>query len=204
MATAHDPRTRTTSPTSRRRSGIFRWTAEQAYKLAELGFFDDRHVELLDGVLYEMTINPPHAVAVGLASEVIKTRFSPPVLARVQQPLDLGRRNLPEPDVAIVRGTHRDYADSHPKTALLIVEISDSTLRKDRVLKGHVYAHAGLADYWIVNLNDRQLEVYRSPGPDPERKGRFRYAEVAIVPADGHIAPLAAPGANLAVADLLP
>ena len=63
------------------------------------------------------------------------------------------------------------------------------------MLKAHLYARAGIADYWIVNLHDRQLEVHRSPGPDPARKGRFRYAEVTIVPADGQVAPLAAPEA---------
>lgn len=204
MATAHDPRTRKSSATKCRRSGVFRWTAEQAYKLAELGFFDDRHVELLDGVLYEMTINPPHAVALLLATRLFLSRFGDAHSIRVELPLDFGRRSLPEPDVAIVPGADRDYMEAHPKTASLIVEISDSTLRKDRVLKAHIYAHAGIADYWIVNLNECQLEVHRNPGPDPERKGRFRYAEVTIVPADGHAAPLAAPAANIAVADLLP
>jgi hypothetical protein len=75
MATAHEQRTAGKVPRSRRRNGLFRWTAEQAYKLAELGYFDDRHVELIDGVLYEMTSNPPHAVAVGLAMKLFLSRF---------------------------------------------------------------------------------------------------------------------------------
>ena len=117
---------------------------------------------------------------------------------------DFGRKNLPEPDLAYVDGTDFDYLKGHPKTARLIVEVSDSTLRKDRVLKAHLYAHAGIADYWIVNLNDRQVEVHRNPGPDPSRKGRYRYADVTVVPADGRVTPLAVPGAVFAVADLLP
>jgi Uma2 family endonuclease len=205
MATANQPRSSINIPRSgRRRSGLFRWTAEQAYTLAELGFFDDRRVELLEGVLYEMTANPPHAVAVGLGTRILIRLFDAGYTTRVRQPLDFGRRNLPEPDLAIVEGSDRDYLTAHPKTALLVVEISDSTLRKDRNIKAHVYAHAGIADYWIINLNDRQLEIHRNPGRDPSRKGRYRYADVTIVPADSHASPLAAPGVNIAVAELLP
>lgn len=205
MATAHESRpTGTTPVSSRRRSGLFRWTVDQVYKLSEMGFFDDRHVELIDGVLFEMTINPPHAVALQLAMRLFLGRFGDAYAIRMQLPLDFGRRSLAEPDLAMVVGSDRDYANAHPKTALLLIEISDSTLRKDRAIKAHLYARAGIAEYWIVNLNDRQLEVHRNPGPDPSRKGRYRYADVTIVPADGHSSPLAAPGAAVAVADLLP
>jgi Uma2 family endonuclease len=177
---------------------------DQVYKLAEMGFFDDKHVELIDGVLYQMTINPPHAVAVGIIGDILRDRFGGGVCVRMEKPLDFGRRNLPEPDFAVVNGAHRDYLKGHPKTARLIVEVSDSTLRKDRVLKAHLYARAGIADYWIVNLNDRQVEVHRNPGPDPSRTGRYRYADVTVVPADGQVSPLAVPGAEIAAADLLP
>ena len=205
MATAHESRPAAKSPApSRRRSGLFRWTVDQVYRLSEMGFFDDTHVELIDGVLYQMTVNPPHAVAVGLISKILDRRFGEGRFTRAQQPLDSGRRSRPEPDLAVVVGTDRDYLQGHPKAALLLVEVSDSTLRKDRVLKAHLYARAGIADYWIVNLNDRQVEVHRGPGPDPARKGRHRYAEVTVVGAGGQVTPLAAPGAAIAVADLLP
>lgn len=208
MSTAHDPevadpRSLPRSP-RRRRSGLFRFTAEEAYKLAELGFFGDRHVELLGGILFEMTINPPHNVATNLAFSILTRTFDGDRCVGQGMPLDLGRRTLPEPDVAVVSGTIRDYAKDHPKTALLIVEISDSTLRKDRGIKAHIYARAGIADYWIVNIQDRQLEIYRNPGPDPGRKGRFRYTDMTIVRPDGYASPLAAPEARIAVADLLP
>ncbi len=106
--------------------------------------------------------------------------------------------------MAVVIGSARDYAEAHPTGALLIVEISDATLRKDQTIKTHLYARAGIQDYWILNLVDRQLEIYRRPVPDPEKPGRFRYADVTIVPAEGHAAPLAKPEARIAVADLLP
>jgi Uma2 family endonuclease len=204
MATAREPRSIRRLPRTRRRNGLLRWTAEQVYKLAELGFLDDRRVELLDGVLYEMTINPPHATAVVLGLKVLMRRFGEEYTTRAQLPLDFGRRNLPEPDLAVVVGNDRDYARAHPQTALLVVEVSDVTLSKDRVLKAHIYAHAGIADYWIVNLVDRQLEIHRTPGRDPSRKGRFCYTDATVVPADGQASPLAAPEVAIAVADLLP
>jgi len=143
----------------------------------------DRHVGITE---------PPLAIGVGAGWDV-----------REAKPLDTGRRSLLEPDVSVVAGSIRDFARAHPKTAALVVEISESTLRKDRTIKAHLYAQAGLADYWIVNLVDRQLEVHRNPGVDPARRGRFRY-DVTIVPESGSIAPLAAPQSPIAVADLLP
>lgn len=207
MATLGDRRRGPSEPPQlkrRRRSGRYRWTAEQFAWLGEAGVFDDGRVELLDGELYEMTINPPHATATGLASQVLQAAFGPGYVIREQKPLDLGRRSAPEPDVAVVVGSLRDYNASHPTGALLVVEISDTTLRKDRTLKAHIYAAAGIEEYWIVNLVDRQLEVHRRPGADPARRGRFRYAEITMIGPDGHAAPLGAPAARVAVADLLP
>jgi len=208
MATTDDPRT--AKPWLKRqrpwprRDGVFRFTVNQFYKLDDLGFFEDRHVELIEGVIYEMTMKPAHATATELTDEALRTVFQGRWHVRQSKALDVGRRSLPEPDAAVVVGTIRDYAETHPRSAVLLVEVSDSTLRKDRTLKVHLYAFAGFPDYWIVNLVDRQLEIYRSPGPDPVRKGRFTYADVTIIPADGHASPLAAPGARIAVADLLP
>jgi Putative restriction endonuclease len=86
----------------------------------------------------------------------------------------------------------------------MLVEMADSSLRHDRVVKQHRYARAGIGDYWILNVVDRQLEVYRNPGPDPGRPARFRYADVTIVPADGQITPLAKSEQQISVADLQP
>jgi Uma2 family endonuclease len=186
-----------------RRDGVFRFTVEQAYQLADLGFFDDRRVELIEGVLYEMTALPPHTIAMELVVRWALSHFAD-LGVRLASPFDVGRRSLPEPDLAIVPGNARDYASGHPKTALLVLEVSDATLRKDRTLKAHLYAAAGLSEYWILNLRDRQLEIHRVPGRDPSRKGRYRYSETTIVPADGYGVPLARPEARVAVADLLP
>jgi len=208
MATINDtgirhPLTRKQRPW-RRRDGLFRFTVEQFCKLDESGFFEDRKVELIEGIIHEMTTNPPHGISADLTGAVLRSIFGVGWLVREMKILDMGR-SLLEPDFYVVAGTVRDLLKTqHPTMAALVVEISDSTLRKDRTIKAHLYAQAGLPDYWIINLVDRQLEVHRNPGPDPARRRRFRYAEVTIVAESGRMAPLAAPQSEIAVADLLP
>ena len=212
MATTNDPGTRKPwikrHRPWRRRDGLFRFTVEQFHQLDELGYFEDRKAELIRGIIFEMTTNPGHATSSDLTGSLLRMIFGAGWVVREMKPLDTGRRSLLEPDFYVLAGSIRDFADVHPTTAALVVEISEATLRKDRTLKAHIYAQAGLADYWIVNLVERQLEVHRGPGPgpgaDPSRRGRFRYAEVTIVPESGSMAPLAAPESLVAVADLLP
>jgi Uma2 family endonuclease len=208
MATTDDPQIKRSGREGQsswpRRDGPFRFTVDQFIKLDELGFFDDRHVELIEGIIYEMTSNPGHSISTELTLPVLQIVFRVGWRIRVAQPLDTGRRTMIEPDFAVLAGNPREAGLTHPTTAALVVEISDATLRKDRTLKAHVYAQAKIADYWIVNLVDRQLEVHRNPGADPSRRGRFRYADVTIVAESGRIAPLAAPESPVAVADLLP
>jgi Uma2 family endonuclease len=204
MATVHDPTAARSAPRSRQGPKRWKWTSEQYHRLANLGFFRDRKVELVAGELWVMSTNPPHETAVWLATQLIPGLFGAGFAVRAQMSLDLGRHNQPEPDIAVVRGHGRDFASAHPTTAVLIMEVSDSTLCSDRRLKAHTYARVGIEDYWILNLVDRQLEIHRRPGPDPDRRGRFRYADVTIVAADGEASPLAAPHARVRVADLLP
>jgi Uma2 family endonuclease len=208
MSTAHDPRSTESEERARRVFGPgprrLRWTADQYYRLADLGFFRNRRVELIGGDIIEMSaVKPPHSIGVDLLGDALRAAFGPGHWVRIQQPIDVGRRTQPEPDAAVVFGEARDFTD-HPRNALLLVKVSDTSLRFDRRVKAHLYAQAGILDYWIVNLIDRQLEVHRDPEPETSRKGRFHYARVTIVPATGSASPLAAPGAVIAVADLLP
>jgi Uma2 family endonuclease len=208
MATTNDRQTEKPWLKSQRpwrcRDGVFRFTINQFYQLGELGFFDDRHVELVDGVIFEMTQKPAHTTSSELTGYLLRLIFGQGWTVRESKPLDTGRRSLLEPDFAVVAGSIRDFVLLHPTTAALVVEISETTLRKDRTIKAHLYAQACLPEYWIVNLIARQLEVHRDPGPDPARKRRFRYGSVTIVPETGTISPLAAPDSVVTVADLLP
>src|SRR5262249_23775846 len=105
---------------------------------------------------------------------------------------------------AVVAGAPRDYRDAHPATAVLIVEVAETSLRYDRTQKASLYARSDIAEYWIVNLPDRQLEVYRDPQPDAAQPFGFGYASVRILGEQDRVSPLAAPGVAIAVADLLP
>src|SRR5262249_5170476 len=104
-----------------------------------------------------------------------------------------------------LRTTRRplDYLAAHPSSATLVVEVADSTLRSDRQVKTRIYARAGLPDFWIVNLVDRVVEVHREPGLSSDAMG-WSYRSVEVLMHSAAVIPLAAPGASIAVADLLP
>ncbi len=181
-----------------------RWTREEYYRLGEAGFFDDERVELLNGEIW--TLPPqktPHFSAVEATAEALLAAFSTGFTARRHGPITLTDGTEPEPDVVIVPGTWRDYVEQHPTPSQvrLLVEVSDATLRKDRTTKAEDYARAGIADYWIVNLVHRQLEVFRDPLTRPE--GALYRTTQILLPGDS-LAPLSAPDTLVAVADLLP
>jgi Uma2 family endonuclease len=183
---------------------VRRFSRAEYYRMAELGLFQGQRVELIAGEIVEMpALNPPHSTATKLAEEALEAAFGRRYHARVQQPLSLGINSDPEPDVAIVPGRPRAYR-THPTTAALVVEVSDSTLRYDQNDKGSLYAAAGLPEYWIVNLVDRQLEVYRRPVPDANEPHGFLYDDVTFLGPGDYATPLARPRARVAVADLLP
>lgn len=183
---------------------IYRWTRDEYYRLAEQGWFQDRLVELIDGEIIEMP--PPgnaHCVGVECVASELRTVFGANHWVRVQMPLNLGTHSDPQPDIAVVRGTPRDYAD-HPTTALLVVEVSDTSLRYDRGRKASLYAKAGLAEYWIVDVANSQLEIYRQPKADQQQAFGFGYADKTILTSSDVARPLAAAQAQIKVADLLP
>lgn len=180
-----------------------RWTRKEYDRLIDLGVFhEDEPIELIDGrLVVREPQHTPHARAVELVIEALRAAFGAGWRVRPGLPLALDRLSEPEPDVSVVRGSAREPADDHPANASLIVEIAKSSLRFDRTIKAMAYARAGVADYWIVNLVDRVVEVHR----DPVRAGRrSRYTHVTIARPDDTITPLAAPAARILVSDLLP
>lgn len=180
------------------------WTREEFYQLAEQGLFAGQRAELIEGAI--MVQSPqkwPHASTVDRGAEVLRRLLPSSVWVRTQLPLLLGAASDPEPDVSVVTGQREDY-HKHPTNALLIVEVSDSSLDFDQEDKASLYAHAAIADYWIVNLLDRRLEIYRRPMVDPARRYGHRYADVVILSSGDIATPLAAPAITVAVADLLP
>jgi Uma2 family endonuclease len=181
------------------------WTGEEYDYLVSIGFFANRRVELINGEILEMSpMNDPHAQGIQLANYALLPVFPGTAYTiRIQSPIHLGEKTRPEPDVAVIAGTPREVRQ-HPVSALLIVEISQSTLEFDRQEKGTLYAGAAIEDYWIVNLAARCVEVYRRPTPDAAVEGGFRYGEMRIYKETESISPVAAPTHDIAVKDLLP
>lgn len=181
-----------------------RWTTAQFYRMGEMGLFDDTQVELIDGEIIEMIpIGSGHAGSTARLDRLFQRLFGDGYLVRIQSPLDLGEGFQPQPDVVIVAGDVDTYDDHHPTSPLLVVEVSETTLEYDRADKAAVYARAGIQEYWIVNLINRQLEVHRTPGQRTDSRFGFGYLELTILPSDARVSPLVAPQATIAVADLL-
>ena len=173
-------------------------------RLVDLGMFVGERLELLDGLLVvREPQGSPHAAIVTLIGHVLGTSFGPGWHPRRQLPLALDNESEPEPDVAVVVGGPRDYVGAHPSTAALVVEVADSSLSLDRV-KGGLYARAGIQDYWIANVVERVLEVHREPHPAAAAPYGWLYRSIELLRPPATVTPLAAPGALILVADLLP
>ena len=183
-----------------------KWARDEYQRMADMGLFDGKRVELIDGEVIEMSPQcTPHAVAVMLADRLLETAFPRDRYSiRTQMPAALGEESEPEPDLVVSEGQPRDFLGSHPSDPLLVVEVADSSLPIDRSTKARVYASAGVEDYWILNVNDRQLEVHRRPVRDPLRESGSGYSEVVFLGVGDTVSPLEAPQAELRVADLLP
>lgn len=185
---------------------VRRFTVEEYHRMLAAGILqEDEPIELLEGLLVpKMTRNPPHDLALGLLEDAIN-RCLPSGWFRRGQSAVTTTDSEPEPDLAVVRGQRRDYTQRHPKPqdVGLAVEVADSGLDRDRNIKGRVYARSGIPIYWIVNVPDRQIEVYTNPtGPtaDPSytRQEIYRAGDLVPLVLDGQEV------ARIAVVDLLP
>jgi len=183
-----------------------RWTRKEYDRLIEIGFLDeDEPVELVGGQL--IVAEPKgtgHSVAIELAAEALRKAFGAGWTVRVQDPIAPDDESEPEPDLAVVPGSPREYLATHPSRPALVLEVSDSSLAFDRRDKGSLYARAQILDYWIVNLVDRVLEVCRDPVLSADALYGWSYARVLRLGPEATISPLAAPAASISVTDLLP
>jgi Uma2 family endonuclease len=181
------------------------WTRKEYDELIQSGFFEeDEPIELVGGQL--IVAEPkgsPHSTAIALTAEALRAAFGRGWLVRVQDPVALDDESEPEPDIAVVPGLPRDYLAEHPARPALLVEVAESSLAFDRRHKGSLYARAGVADYWIVNLVDGMLEVYRGPALDRSAEYGWRYLDVQTLRPGATVTPLARPAITVAVADLL-
>ncbi len=170
----------------------------------ELGWFIDKHVELIAGaIIEEGRMTREHWVGVNLLAEALRQVPRTDYYVTIRSPINMGANSEPRPDAVVCFGRPRDHLEAMPATAALIVEVADLTLVEDRIRKGSLYAQAGVQDYWIVRLKTRQLEVYRQPQPDDAQPFGFGYGERTVYESGAVVQPLAAPH-PVAVSMLLP
>jgi Uma2 family endonuclease len=183
-----------------------RWTRAEYDKLIALGFFQPgESVELIGGEL--MVAEPQgaqHYTAICKTAKALEAAFGPGWIVRTQGPIGLDDESEPEPDVAVVPGGLEDYRSEHPSRPVLTVEVAQSSVSIDRERKGSLYARAYLQEYWILNLEEHVLEVYREPVADPSAVFDWRYSRREDFNGSATVAPLWAPSTRVRVADLLP
>lgn len=192
-------------------SGVraYAWTVEAFYRAIESGVFaNPQWLELMDGEIIDH-MSPqqtPHVQAILLCVEAMRAAFGVSFHVRAQSPLNVNQRTEPEPDVMVIRGALRDYDTRKPiaENVALLLEISDTTLSYDRHRKAAIYAEAGIAEYWLLNLNARMLEARRDPVPMPDTTHGFGYRATFLFAESETVSPLTAPQAVIHVADLLP
>ncbi len=189
-AVAANPRTKT-------------WTRQEYYQMADLGWFNGQRAELVEGEIFVLSPqNFRHSSAVDRAFRVIDRAIGSRYWVRAQLPMQAGPTSEPEPDISAVPGQRDDYTD-HPEQAVLVVEVSDSTVYFDRKRKASLYASRNIQDYWVLNLVDDQLEVFRNPKPDSTATSQASYDLPIILKRGDAINPLADTTISIRVDDLL-
>lgn len=182
-----------------------KFTRDELMWMSDAGFFIDQRIERIDGEILDLgNMGPKHAAGIEIANETIRKAFTSGYRIRVQLPLSPDVDNDPVPDISVLPGTARDFLASLPSTASLVIEVSDTTLRFDRIQKASLYARSGVQDYWILDVNHNRLEVRRDPIPMPEEPFGWGYGSLQVLDPEDEIAPLAEPNSIIKVADLLP
>lgn len=176
-------------------------TAEEYYQMVEGGILKpDEKLELINGQIIQKMVpqSTPHAAMIRRTNRAFRAFADKDVLVENQMPLDLGGLSQPEPDVVIVKPDPLDYEDHHPTAVdtYLIIEVANSTLQSDLTAKNMLYAKAGIADYWVLDVQNRQLHVLRQP----TEKG---YKEITVLDETQAIAALAFPDVTIHVAEML-
>jgi Uma2 family endonuclease len=184
---------------------LWHWTRAEYDRLVDLGAFEGHPIELIAG---QLVVAEPqgtyHSSGITRLDYALRAVLPDGWIVRIQSPVSLDDESEPEPDLVVIPGRPGDYDDAHPAHPALAVEVAESSLAYDRAHKGSLYARAGIQDYWIVNLVDRVLEVYRDPGREASAAYGWRYRSLTASRSGDVVVPLTFPSSRLAVADLLP
>lgn len=189
-------------PANHSRHGV-RFTRDQYFSLAEHGFFDGRRVMLIHGEVLEMAaVKYPHASSVSGVADAFRRVFGSGYYVQQENPLDVNTANDPEPDVVVVPGSRKSYSQTPTASvALVVVEVADTTLFYDTTTKAELYATAGIQEYWVVDVVNEVLHVFRDPAP---LAGVIAYRTHSTLVARDTVTLLAVPNVPITVADLLP
>ncbi|MEE3718623.1 Uma2 family endonuclease [Tumidithrix elongata RA019] len=189
-------------------TNLKRWTVQDYHRMSELGLLNvDERTELIAGQITLMAAKgTPHVTSLYLLADALRgvthperDRLGTSALIRTQDPIQLDDFSEPEPDLAIAQGTVLDYAEQHPRPEqiYLVVEVADSTLKYDCEIKDKLYAQSGIADYWVVDLKNRQLHIFRNPTATG-------YTNHLILTEPNQASPLAFPDLAIALTSILP
>lgn len=177
-----------------------RWTVADYHKMGEVGLLtEDARVELIEGEIVEMApIGSPHGGKVKRLIRLFTSLIGNKAIVAAQDPIILGDHSEPQPDIALLKWRDDYYGKAHPQPeeVLLVIEVSDTTVRYDRDVKIPLYARHGIIEAWLLNIPNQCLEVYRNPQDGKNYQQMTTYT-------DGQIAPLALPEATLDVAELV-
>jgi Uma2 family endonuclease len=177
------------------------WTAEEYHRMAEAGIFHpEERVELIAGQIIRMSAKgTAHTAAVRRTAKILRNLLINQAEVYTQDPIQLDDFSEPEPDVAVVRIDPLDYADHHPTPSevYLIIEVADSSLKYDRETKAKAYARSGLADYWVLDVINRKLHMFR----EPIQEG---YQSEVILSEEASVSPLQFPTLEITLQEMLP
>ncbi len=171
--------------------------------MSDLGILDpSQRTELIAGQIILMTSKgTPHVLTLRLLATAIENALGDrsAVFVSTQDPIRLDNFSEPEPDIALVKGTILDYAEAHPgaEDIYLVIEVADSTLKQDCEVKDKLYARSSIAEYWVIDIKNRQVQIFRDPTPTG-------YGSQLILTETHSVSPLAFPEMILAIASILP
>lgn len=176
------------------------FTVREYLRMARMGILkEEERIELINGEIVQMSpIGTEHAGTCAALVRLLTLRLQDRALVWAQNPVRIKPDSMPQPDVAVLKPREDHYRKTYPvpEDILFVLEISDSSLAWDRVTKARLYAKHEIPEYWIVNLRDRCLELYRRPTA-------IGYEESAIFKDPGTVRPLAFPDVELTLADIL-
>jgi len=182
-----------------------RFTVNEYFRMSDAGVFDGKRVELIEGRIVRGHAQAhPHRWSVSKTTWAFRRRFpAKQFWVVVQGTLPLGRYGAPDPDIHVFDVPEGTVEEQLPKP-FVVIEISDKSYRKDSGIKVRQYASSGIQDYWIVNLRQKRIEVYRKPENRSGKRKDWRYAEVQMFKPGQKVKLLAYPKIAIAVNELIP